>query len=141
VEAALRDAKLDLKDLNEVILVGGSTRIPSVIELVTKIAGKEPNVSVNPDEVVALGAAVQAGVLAGEVRHLLSSNMSIRLVHAGVIGVASAAREAQQAADAALCLPGCRTLCSCCGCTRQCCQLQRRSSSGHSTGVDSLQRH
>ncbi len=68
VENALRDAKLDLKDLNEVILVGGSTRIPAVQELVTRLAGKKPNVSVNPDEVVALGAAVQAGVLAGEVR-------------------------------------------------------------------------
>ena len=70
VENALRDAKLDLKDLNEVILVGGSTRIPAVQELVTRLAGKKPNVSVNPDEVVALGAAVQAGVLAGEVRVL-----------------------------------------------------------------------
>ena len=68
MENALRDAKLDLKDLNEVILVGGSTRIPAVQELVTRLAGKKPNVSVNPDEVVALGAAVQAGVLAGEVR-------------------------------------------------------------------------
>jgi chaperone protein DnaK len=71
VEAALRDAKLDLKDLNEVILVGGSTRIPAVIELVSRIANKEPNVSVNPDEVVALGAAVQAGVLAGEVSDIV----------------------------------------------------------------------
>lgn len=71
VEAALRDAKLDLKDLNEVILVGGSTRIPAVIDLVSKLANKSPNVSVNPDEVVALGAAVQAGVLAGEVSDIV----------------------------------------------------------------------
>lgn len=67
MERALKDAKLELNQLEEVILVGGSTRIPAVIDLVKKIAGKEPNVSVNPDEVVALGAAVQGGVLAGEV--------------------------------------------------------------------------
>eukprot|EP00891_Asterochloris_glomerata_P005327 jgi/Astpho2/5327/Aster-05880 len=71
VEAALRDAKLNLSDLNEVILVGGSTRIPAVQELVQKMTNKKPNVSVNPDEVVALGAAVQAGVLAGEVRDIV----------------------------------------------------------------------
>ena len=65
VEQALRDAKLDIKDINEVILVGGSTRIPAVQDVVKGLIGKEPNVTVNPDEVVALGAAVQAGVLAG----------------------------------------------------------------------------
>lgn len=54
----------------QVILVGGSTRIPAVQAIVERIAGKKPNVTVNPDEVVALGAAVQAGVLAGEVSHL-----------------------------------------------------------------------
>lgn len=59
VENSLRDAKLSFKDLDEVILVGGSTRIPAVQELVKKLTGKEPNVTVNPDEVVALGAAVQ----------------------------------------------------------------------------------
>lgn len=59
METALRDAKLNFKDLDEVILVGGSTRIPAVQELVRKLTGKEPNVTVNPDEVVALGAAVQ----------------------------------------------------------------------------------
>ncbi|KAL6952867.1 70-kilodalton heat shock protein [Sarracenia purpurea var. burkii] len=59
VENALRDAKLSFKDIDEVILVGGSTRIPAVQELVRKLTGKEPNVTVNPDEVVALGAAVQ----------------------------------------------------------------------------------
>lgn len=71
VETALRDAKLAFKDLDEVILVGGSTRIPAVQELVRKMTGKEPNVTVNPDEVVALGAAVQAGVLAGDVSDIV----------------------------------------------------------------------
>eukprot|EP00899_Mesostigma_viride_P020983 jgi/Mesvir1/28887/Mv17984-RA.1 len=71
VQTALRDAKLDLKDIQEVILVGGSTRIPAVQALVRQMTGKEPNVSVNPDEVVALGAAVQAGVLAGEVSDIV----------------------------------------------------------------------
>jgi len=59
VDNALRDAKLQFKDIDEVILVGGSTRIPVVQELVKKMTGKDPNVTVNPDEVVALGAAVQ----------------------------------------------------------------------------------
>ncbi|KAJ6427347.1 hypothetical protein OIU84_022858 [Salix udensis] len=67
VENSLRDAKLAFKDLDEVILVGGSTCIPAVQELVKKYTGKDPNVTVNPDEVVALGAAVQAGVLSGDV--------------------------------------------------------------------------
>lgn len=71
VESALRDAKLSLTDINEVIMVGGSTRIPAVQELVEKLSGKKPNVTVNPDEVVALGAAVQAGVLAGEVSDIV----------------------------------------------------------------------
>jgi len=59
VDNSLRDAKLQFKDIDEVILVGGSTRIPAVQELVKKMTGKDPNVTVNPDEVVALGAAVQ----------------------------------------------------------------------------------
>lgn len=59
VESAMKDANLSYKDLNEVILVGGSTRIPAVQELVKRITGRDPNVTVNPDEVVALGAAVQ----------------------------------------------------------------------------------
>lgn len=63
VETALSDAKLSYSDIDEVILVGGSTRIPAVQDLVRKMAGKEPNVSVNPDEVVALGAAVQVSYL------------------------------------------------------------------------------
>lgn len=68
---ALKDAKLTPADIDEVILVGGSTRIPLVQETVRKFFGKEPNRSVNPDEVVAVGAAIQAAVLAGEVRDVL----------------------------------------------------------------------
>ena len=68
---ALKDAKLTAKDIDEVILVGGSTRIPKIQEIVKEIFGKEPNRSVNPDEVVALGAAIQGGVLAGEVDDIL----------------------------------------------------------------------
>lgn len=71
VEQAIRDAKIDKSKIDEVVLVGGSTRIPAVQEVVKKILGKEPNQSVNPDEVVAIGAAVQAGVLAGEVKDIL----------------------------------------------------------------------
>jgi molecular chaperone DnaK len=68
---AVSDAKLDVSHLNEVILVGGATRMPVIQELVRKLTGKEPNQSVNPDEVVAVGAAIQAGVLAGEVRDVV----------------------------------------------------------------------
>ncbi len=68
---ALKDAGLQPSDINEVVLVGGSTRVPRVQELVKELFGKEPNKSVNPDEVVAVGAAVQAGVLTGEVKDLL----------------------------------------------------------------------
>jgi molecular chaperone DnaK len=71
VENALRDAKVDKSRIDEVVLVGGSTRIPAVKELVKRLLGKEPNETVNPDEVVAVGAAVQAGVLAGEVKDIL----------------------------------------------------------------------
>lgn len=71
VNNALQDAKLSNSQIDEVVLVGGSTRIPAVQELVSKMIGKEPNRSVNPDEVVAVGAAVQAGVLAGEVKDIL----------------------------------------------------------------------
>ncbi len=71
VEQALRDAKIDKSKIAEVVLVGGSTRIPAVQELVRQLLGKEPNQSVNPDEVVAVGAAIQAGVLAGEVKDIL----------------------------------------------------------------------
>jgi len=68
---AMQDAKLQPSDIDEVVLVGGSTRIPKVQELVTKMFGKEPHKGVNPDEVVAIGAAIQGGVLAGEVQDVL----------------------------------------------------------------------
>jgi len=71
VNNALKDAKLSVSNLDEVILVGGSTRIPAVQETVRKITGKDPNVTVNPDEVVSLGAAVQGGVLAGDVKDVV----------------------------------------------------------------------
>jgi molecular chaperone DnaK len=71
VENAVRDAKIDKSALDEIVLVGGSTRIPAVQELVKRVLGKEPNQSVNPDEVVAVGAAIQGGVLAGEVKDIL----------------------------------------------------------------------
>ncbi|MCX6705981.1 MAG: molecular chaperone DnaK [Candidatus Woesebacteria bacterium] len=71
VEACLKDSKLDAHDINEVILVGGMTRMPKVVETVKNFFGKTPNQSVNPDEVVAIGAAIQAGVLGGEVKDIL----------------------------------------------------------------------
>ena len=76
VENAVRDAKIDKTALDEVVLVGGSTRIPAVQELVKKVLGKDPNQSVNPDEVVAVGAAIQGGVLAGEVKDILLLDVS-----------------------------------------------------------------
>ena len=71
VEQALKDAGLKTGDVDEVILVGGSTRMPAVQELVKQLTGKDPNMSVNPDEVVAMGAAVQGGVLSGDVQGIL----------------------------------------------------------------------
>ncbi|MBE9005777.1 molecular chaperone DnaK [Fortiea sp. LEGE XX443] len=71
VQQALQDARLSNAELDEVVLVGGSTRIPAVQELVRRMTGKDPNQGVNPDEVVAVGAAIQAGVLAGEVKDIL----------------------------------------------------------------------
>jgi molecular chaperone DnaK len=71
VENALRDAKIEKSAIDEIVLVGGSTRIPAVQELVRQVLGKTPNQTVNPDEVVAVGAAIQAGVLAGEVKDIL----------------------------------------------------------------------
>jgi len=71
LEAAMKDAGLKMGDLDEVILVGGSTRMPAVQELVKGLTGKDPHMGVNPDEVVALGAAIQAGVLGGEVKDIL----------------------------------------------------------------------
>ena len=71
VSQALRDSKLSLSEIDKVILVGGSTRIPAVVEEVKKITGKEPFKGINPDECVAMGAAIQGGVLAGEVKDVL----------------------------------------------------------------------
>ena len=71
VRRALKDAKMTANDINQVLLVGGSTRIPAVQELVKRELGKEPNRSVNPDEVVAMGAAIQGGVLTGDVKDVL----------------------------------------------------------------------
>ena len=71
VEKALKDAKLDTKDIDEVVMVGGMTRMPAVIEKVKKIFGKDPMQGVNPDEVVAVGAAIQGGVLQGDVKDVL----------------------------------------------------------------------
>jgi molecular chaperone DnaK len=68
---AIADAKLDVSKIDEVIMVGGATRMPVIQELVRKLTGKEPNLTVNPDEVVAVGAAIQAGVLSGEVRDVV----------------------------------------------------------------------
>ncbi|GAC1573353.1 MAG: molecular chaperone DnaK [Candidatus Elarobacter sp.] len=70
-KSALADAKLDVAQIDEIVMVGGSTRMPVIQELVKKLTGKELNQSVNPDEVVAIGAAIQAGVLAGEVRDVV----------------------------------------------------------------------
>ena len=71
VENALRDAKLSKENIDEVVMVGGSTRIPAILDVVKRTLGKDPNQTVNPDEVVAVGAAIQAGVLAGEVKDIL----------------------------------------------------------------------
>jgi molecular chaperone DnaK len=71
VEKALSDAQLDAKDINEVVMVGGMTRMPAVVERVKKFFGKDPMQGVNPDEVVAVGAAIQGGVLAGDVKDVL----------------------------------------------------------------------
>ncbi|KMZ96277.1 hypothetical protein PVNG_02415 [Plasmodium vivax North Korean] len=71
VEDAIRESKLGLSDIDQVLLVGGSTRMPAVQALAERLTKKKPNLSINPDEVVALGAAVQAGVLAGEIKDIL----------------------------------------------------------------------
>ncbi len=71
VKSALKDAKIEAKDVNEVVLVGGMTRMPAVQKAVTEFFGKEPNKGINPDEVVAVGAAIQGGVLGGEVKDVL----------------------------------------------------------------------
>ena len=71
VEACLKDAKLDAHDIDQIVMVGGMTRMPKVVEVVKNFFGKDPNQSVNPDEVVAVGAAIQGGVLGGEVKDIL----------------------------------------------------------------------
>merc|ERR1712176_117839 len=71
VEKSINDARLDKSDIDEIVLVGGSTRIPAIQNLVESLTGKKPNQSVNPDEVVAIGAAVKAGILAGEIKDIL----------------------------------------------------------------------
>ena len=71
VENAIKDAKIGQSKIDEIVLVGGSTRIPAIKELVTEITGKTPNQTVNPDEVVSIGAAIQGGVLAGEIKDIL----------------------------------------------------------------------
>jgi molecular chaperone DnaK len=76
VEQAIRDAKIDKSKIDEVVLVGGSTRIPAIQDLVKTLCGKDPHQGVNPDEVVAIGAAVQAGVLSGEVKDIVLLDVS-----------------------------------------------------------------
>ncbi len=71
VEQALKDSKLSKDAIDEVVMVGGSTRIPAIVDITKRVLGKDPNQTVNPDEVVAIGAAIQAGVLAGEVKDIL----------------------------------------------------------------------
>jgi molecular chaperone DnaK len=71
IQQAMKDAKASKNDLNEVVMVGGSSRIPAVLELVKVATGQEPNQTVNPDEVVSIGAAIQGGVLSGEVKDIL----------------------------------------------------------------------
>ena len=71
IRRAIKDANIKVSDIDQILLVGGSTRIPAVQELVKKELGKEPNRSVNPDEVVAMGAAIQGGVLSGDVKDVL----------------------------------------------------------------------
>merc|ERR1712151_924590 len=71
VEKSIKDADIKKSDINEIVLVGGSTRIPAIQNLVSSLIGKTPNQSVNPDEVVAIGASIQAGILAGEIKDIL----------------------------------------------------------------------
>ncbi|MFP3386751.1 Hsp70 family protein, partial [Tritonibacter sp. SIMBA_163] len=76
LKRAFKDAGLRPDDIDEVVLVGGSTRIPMVQNMVRDLIGREPNQNVNPDEVVAVGAAIQAGILAGEVKDVLLLDVS-----------------------------------------------------------------
>ena len=91
VEIALKDAKAKVSDIDEIVLVGGMTRMPKVIEAVTKFFGKEPNKSVNPDEVVAVGAAVQGGVLGGEVKDVLLLDVTPLTLGIETLGAVSTA--------------------------------------------------
>merc|ERR1712070_80068 len=77
VERAIRDAKISTSEIDEVVMVGGSSRIPAVLDLVKKIIGKEPNQTVNPDEVVAVGAAIQGGALAGVMTKMINRNTTV----------------------------------------------------------------
>ena len=78
VKQTVKEANLSLSDIDEVVLVGGQTRMPAMIEAVKNLFGKEPHKGINPDEVVALGAAVQAGVMQGDVRDKFYFLMSPR---------------------------------------------------------------
>jgi len=91
VQKALDDAKAKIADIDEVVMVGGMTRMPRVIDTVTKFFGKEPNRSVNPDEVVAVGAAVQGGVLAGEVHDVLLLDVTPLTLGIETLGAVSTA--------------------------------------------------
>merc|ERR1712151_1260518 len=71
VEKSIKDADIKKSDINEIVLVGGSTRIPAIQNLVASLTGKAPNQSVNPDEVVAIGASIQAGIITGEIKDIL----------------------------------------------------------------------
>jgi len=89
-ENAIRDAKLSVDDIKEVVLVGGATRMPVIQALVRRLTKKEPNQSVNPDEVVAIGAAIQAGVLSGEVKDVVLLDvtpLTLGLETLGEVGV------------------------------------------------------
>jgi chaperone protein DnaK len=99
VEQALKDAKLSSSELDEVVMVGGSTRIPAVLELVKRVTGKDPNQTVNPDEVVAVGAAIQGGVLAGEVKDILLLDVSPLSLGVEVGGVFHGGGRADQRGD------------------------------------------
>src|SRR5438552_349657 len=83
VQQALKDASISARDINEVVLVGGQTRMPAIQQMVKDLFGKEPHRGVNPDEVVAVGAAIQAGVLKGEVKDVLLLDVTPLSTRAG----------------------------------------------------------
>ncbi|GCE24011.1 hypothetical protein KDK_78110 [Dictyobacter kobayashii] len=86
VTKALQDAGIQASQVDEVVLVGGQTRMPAVVELVRQIFGKDPHKGVNPDEVVAIGAAIQAGVLQGDVKDVLLLDVTPSLAGSGNVG-------------------------------------------------------